>query len=95
MAGKKAKEVKEVVAEQGADKAQLPWRLIIPVSVTAVLIAFVLGFELIYFQRVLPGVTADGVYVGGLSKAKAAAAIEKQTQSYQKSRFRCSTALQR
>ncbi len=84
MAAKKAKEVTEVVAEQGADKSQLPWRFIIPVSVVAILIAFVVGFELIYYQRVLPGVTADGVYIGGLSKAKAAAAIDKQTQNYLK-----------
>jgi vancomycin resistance protein YoaR len=84
MAAKQAKEVNTVVVEQGADRAQLPWNLIIAVTVVVVLLAFVVGFELIYYQRALPGVTADGVYVGGLSKAETTAAIAKQTTAYQK-----------
>jgi vancomycin resistance protein YoaR len=61
---------------------QLPWRFIVPIGVVGLAIAVVVGFELIYVGRALPGVTADGVKISGMTKAEATLAIQKQTQVY-------------
>lgn len=54
------------------------WLLLIP----AALIAWVTGFHFAYRNRVLQGVSADGVYVGGLTTAEATQRLAVATTAY-------------
>jgi vancomycin resistance protein YoaR len=82
MASKTETKANKASDEQGRLEAHLPWRFIVPIASVGLVVAVVLGFELIYAGRVLPGVTADGVKVGGMTRTEAIAAINRGSQQY-------------
>jgi vancomycin resistance protein YoaR len=84
MAAKQPQETKQVEESQSTPESVLPWRLIVPTTIVLLGIALVVGFELVYMGRVLPGVTADGVYIGGLAQSEATVAVQKQVDLYDK-----------
>jgi vancomycin resistance protein YoaR len=50
---------------------------------TLTLVALVAGsFELVYADKIMPGITVDGVYLGGQSKAKAQKLLADKTQDF-------------
>jgi hypothetical protein len=51
-------------------------------SIAVVGLVLALGFNLVYASKVYPGVTADGVYLGGLSRTAAIAAIGQHLDDY-------------
>ncbi len=77
-------ETTELATTSGASRVGLPvwqkWLIAAMVAVTAVVILIL--YNLLYIGKVLPGVRADGVYVGGLSRAEAIAVVNKRTTAY-------------
>jgi vancomycin resistance protein YoaR len=57
------------------------WLRIFGTTLTLVLL-LVGSFELVYAGKVMPGVSADGVYLGGLSKADAQARLADKTKVF-------------
>lgn len=53
------------------------------VSLAVVFILLAVGFNAVYADKVYPGVTADGAYLGGLSRQGAIAAIQKRQSDYE------------
>jgi vancomycin resistance protein YoaR len=49
-----------------------------------VIVVAVIGFSVVYAGKIYPGVSIDGVYVGGLDRAGAIVAIQNQASSYAK-----------
>jgi vancomycin resistance protein YoaR len=51
---------------------------------TAVVVAIILtaSFEFVYAHKIYPGVTADGIYLGGLSKAAAGERVADRLQTF-------------
>jgi vancomycin resistance protein YoaR len=58
------------------------WRLVIWLGGILLIIAFGVGFQLVYAGRVLPGVSADGVYLGGLDRDKAGNSVSQATKAF-------------
>ncbi|HSX00707.1 MAG TPA: VanW family protein [Candidatus Saccharimonas sp.] len=58
----------------------LVWRLLIGAVVGCVLL--VGSFELAYWDKVFPGVSADGLYLGGLSRDVAAGRLQDQIDNF-------------
>lgn len=58
-----------------------------PLTAAATLILVVIfaygGFSVLYAGKVLPGVSANGVYLGGLKKQEAIATLEKQAKAFE------------
>ena len=73
--------------EKESKTAKLPVGLVVSMCIVVIILAVVIGFEVVYYGRVLPGVIADGVNVSGMSQAAAADAITHHTQSYQTKSF--------
>ncbi len=64
---------------------QLSWVKKTFIILGAVLVLFVLliiGLRLAYFGRIFPGVSVNGVYLGGLTTAEAQKILQKQTEEY-------------
>lgn len=88
MVRKTEQQVNKASEGQGKPDKQLPWSFIVSIGVVGVAVLIMIGFELVYANRILPGVTADGVQVGGMTKAAAMAAIEQSGQRYDKDSLR-------
>jgi vancomycin resistance protein YoaR len=59
-----------------------PWWLRVLGSLVVLLILLIGSFELVYAGKVYPGVSADGVYLGGLSKTAATARLAGKTSTF-------------
>jgi len=59
-----------------------PWWLRITGSVFVLAGLFVLSFEVVYAGKIYPGVTADGVYLGSLSRADAISKLNDKTTQF-------------
>jgi vancomycin resistance protein YoaR len=80
----------ELAPPDDLDTFDLPqhprWHFGASVAGAVVMVGLLLigGFSLVYAGKVYPGVTANGVYLGGLSRAEASAAIEKRLEEYRR-----------
>lgn len=67
-------------------KKPLPWGAILFFAVSASLLAVILfailGYQILYLNRVYPGVSISGVRVDGLTHAELVAAVNTQTAGY-------------
>lgn len=52
------------------------------VAVVIVAVVGLVGFSVLYAGKVLPGVTVNGVYAGGLNKSKAIGAVQAEAKNY-------------
>jgi vancomycin resistance protein YoaR len=68
--------------DQPVETKRLPLIVRFGGGVLVVLILLVASFELVYVGKVYPGVSADGVYLGGLSKASAGSALADKVTSF-------------
>lgn len=59
------------------------WSILGVVAVLAIVL--IVSFELVYMNKVYPGVSANGVYLGGLTRTEAAAKLAKATDTYKAS----------
>jgi vancomycin resistance protein YoaR len=62
------------------------WHYFASVTGSFVLVGLLLvgGFSLVYAGKIYPGVTANGVYLGGLTSTEATAALERRIQEYRR-----------
>ncbi len=52
------------------------------ITLVVVGVALVLGFSLVYAGKIYPGVSVDGVYLGGLSRAEAITTVNNRLATY-------------
>ncbi len=73
-----------VAATVQAHAAAHRWSAALYVAIALVVLVVLAGvtYEVAYSGKILPGVTADGVHVGGLSQSAAAARISAQAQAF-------------
>lgn len=53
------------------------------IAVALVVIATLIGFSILYANKIYPGVSVNGIYLGGMSKAEAKEQLTKGTTEYQ------------
>jgi vancomycin resistance protein YoaR len=71
------------INEESVDNTPRTYRgLSILGTVIFIAIVLVVSFELVYAGKIYPGVSANGVYLGGLSKSEAEAKLAKATIAY-------------
>ena len=71
----------ETVADESVmNRVPLIWRLL--GGVVVVLILLIASFELVYAGKVFPGVSADGVYIGGASRTAATSQLTDHTKDF-------------
>lgn len=78
----------DIIFDPAVDREFMPtrsgWSRLAAVASTLIFIAVLLaaGFALVYSGKVYPGVSADGVYLGGLSRASALNALQSRMDDY-------------
>lgn len=63
------------------------WSWVVPTFVIVLMVMLVAGFEIVYSGKVLPGVSLNGIYVGGLTQAGAASYADSITGPYVKNQL--------
>jgi vancomycin resistance protein YoaR len=58
------------------------WLRKLAITAVVIVILTIIGFALVYGGKIYPGVTVDGVYLGGLNQADAIAAVNTQIANY-------------
>ncbi len=71
------------INEESVDNTPRSYRgLSILGTLVFIVIVLIVSFELVYAGKIYPGVSANGVYLGGLTKLEAEAKLAKATTAY-------------